>query len=118
MHLHSTMFLLIPLSDQREVLQVVYLHSTMFLLIRGNCKSITGKISFTFHNVSINTQESTFNPALVEIFTFHNVSINTVKLIFEVRTVSHLHSTMFLLIPDRVVIAILQFLIYIPQCFY
>ena len=108
MHLHSTMFLLIPLSDQREVLQVVYLHSTMFLLIRGNCKSITGKISFTFHNVSINTQESTFNPALVEIFTFHNVSINTASPYAIQINETNLHSTMFLLIPHPSQSLILQ----------
>ena len=34
---------------------------------------------FTFHNVSINTQNFQVTPAPDNCFTFHNVSINTVE---------------------------------------
>ena len=101
--LHSTMFLLI----QRCSICLSYcyttLHSTMFLLIP--CRSgwnIPEESNFTFHNVSINTGETSENCSgsgdtlhstmflLILIFhndnihrkyyfTFHNVSINTVK---------------------------------------
>ena len=54
------------------------LHSTMFLLIQGSCKSSKDFfISFTFHNVSINTSGAWQLAELGLNFTFHNVSINT-----------------------------------------
>ena len=74
--LHSTMFLLIP---QAETMleQIRYtLHSTMFLLI------LDGNI---IHDLNIT-------------FTFHDVSINTKIAQMPVNTVFSLHSTMFLLI--------------------
>ena len=79
MHLHSTMFLLIPsldflfrtepalftfhnvsinsLLNPSPILSVVYLHSTMFLLIPVISQKIRlMPIPFTFHNVSINSR--------------------------------------------------------------
>ena len=56
-HLHSTMFLLIPFSNILLILPNSHLHSTMFLLIPLR-KSERGRESFTFtfHNVSINSR--------------------------------------------------------------
>ena len=57
--LHSTMFLLI----RRFWIATTYLHrslhSTMFLLIRGSTVTLTARIIFTFHDVSINTVVNT-----------------------------------------------------------
>ena len=74
------------------------LHSTMFLLIQGSCKSSKDFfISFTFHNVSINTSGAWQLAELGLNFTFHNVSINTgVPLVDGVKDGE----------------------LYIPQCFY
>ena len=121
--LHSTMFLLILNMRHTETSNcAIALHSTMFLLIRRwpwNCRSVRN--SFTFHNVSINTDHQVFYLLRSYTFTFHNVSINTfyiVKNLFAQRSFTFhnvsintrikfsitgpkttLHSTMFLLIP-------------------
>ena len=82
-------------------------------------------ISFTFHNVSINTiANETYSPTMdntlhstmfllilllqkriqvmATIFTFHNVSINTNSAINQAAdSISSLQSTMFLLIPNQ-----------------
>ena len=70
----------------------------MFLLIQGSCKSSKDFfISFTFHNVSINTSGAWQLAELGLNFTFHNVSINTgVPLVDDVKDGE----------------------LYIPQCFY
>ena len=54
---------------------------------------------FTFHNVSINTDDCDYSKAETKYFTFHNVSINTVKRFDNRLCKFALHSTMFLLIP-------------------
>ena len=57
-YLHSTMFLLIPNITGWSQRKCVHLHSTMFLLIR-KCtarKHFQSRV-FTFHNVSINTDQ-------------------------------------------------------------
>ena len=76
--LHSTMFLLI-----RDLFFTCFnvfqsLHSTMFLLILTTISlSDAWRKIFTFHNVSINTENGNEYPTLFFRFTFHNVSINT-----------------------------------------
>ena len=116
--LHSTMFLLIPFLLLQSLRTERSLHSTMFLLIRKLPQTISYQIhSFTFHNVSINTElgkcvrrrlltlHSTMfllillriaQNVLKTIFTFHNVSINTRSF-------------------DDYIIPLI---LYIPQCFY
>ena len=118
-----------------------YLHSTMFLLIRWKHWLTGARTStFTFHNVSINTDTQKFAFLFEFEFTFHNVSINTIVihqmsihisylhstmflLILSLRRITmwwniHLHSTMFLLIPRKRTYCICILQIYIPQCFY
>ena len=96
--------------------------------------------SFTFHNVSINTDNTGCTGSIALDFTFHNVSINTMILLhtylhqsnFTFHNVSintclrfrlqlsqkTLHSTMFLLIPTFLRLLSLNNALYIPQCFY
>ena len=118
-----------------------YLHSTMFLLIRSfiNIKELI-VCSFTFHNVSINSQIGRSGLEHNQPFTFHNVSINssfdfflcTKPALFTFHNVSinsetvsesdteqrNLHSTMFLLIHVSSYSFGCCSYIYIPQCFY
>ena len=54
-HLHSTMFLLIHLTDITFDDSIMHLHSTMFLLIRASPEGSSAALVFTFHNVSINS---------------------------------------------------------------
>ena len=55
------------------------LHSTMFLLIRISVRRFSQILTFTFHNVSINTAEKNIVDGTINnTFTFHNVSINTI----------------------------------------
>ena len=118
--LHSTMFLLIPPCMNERAVCSRSLHSTMFLLIRDlffTCFNVFQSLHstmfllilttislsdawrkiFTFHNVSINTENGNEYPTLFFRFTFHNVSINTSD-IFEVFCT--------------------PVILYIPQCFY
>ena len=94
--LHSTMFLLIQISQQQLNQVQQTLHSTMFLLIPEEHIYFTLLSIFTFHNVSINTGGLAGAVGNVDYFTFHNVSIKTVD-----------GSC------DRE-----GYLLYIPQCFY
>ena len=96
--LHSTMFLLIPFLKRMSKHMQKALHSTMFLLIR--CSIILQHFTrlFTFHNVSINTDNGTDNDSERTSFTFHNVSINTHLVAHKKEIFISLHSTMFLLI--------------------
>ena len=75
--LHSTMFLLIPLSLFMQHIHDLSLHSTMFLLILIAVKLLLGLQAFTFHDVSINTDTTQSRKDSVLNFTFHDVSINT-----------------------------------------
>ena len=76
-----------------------FLHSTMFLLIRWKHWLTGARTStFTFHNVSINTDTQKFAFLFEFEFTFHNVSINTIVIHQMSIHISYLHSTMFLLI--------------------
>ena len=56
-------------------------------------------LTFTFHNVSINSVLFFVHDVGWNIFTFHNVSINSFSSIIALRIAIYLHSTMFLLIP-------------------
>ena len=53
--LHSIMYLLIQLSTSSVLLKHFDLHSIMYLLIPGENGQPDGEITFTFHNVSINS---------------------------------------------------------------
>ena len=140
-HLHSTMFLLIPDDNPNHPKPRLNLHSTMFLLILSyHRQRIRQRKWFTFHNVSINTAADILFDDLPDKFTFHNVSINTAIFGKEAMSGMYLHSTMFLLIHLLTVLSCLSethlhstmFLliqkwrgvgccgnrIYIPQCFY
>ena len=55
-------------------------------------------MSFTFHNVSINTENPDVSGVDFQNFTFHDVSINTLSSTHSKSRVVPLHSTMFLLI--------------------
>ena len=56
---------------------------------------------FTFHNVSINSSTLPETAHLIDLFTFHNVSINSKLHPQNVRKKYDLHSIMYLLIPRR-----------------
>ena len=77
------------------------LHSNMFLLIH-RAPEQTGQpvLAFTFQYVSINTKDTEirFNYSLK--FTFQYVSINTNSQQRTFVPLAHLHSNMFLLIPN------------------
>ena len=70
----------------------------MFLLILVSVRSEPSPKSFTFHNVSINTNSAQHILGGTCLFTFHNVSINTVFAYPFLQSIRTLHSTMFLLI--------------------
>ena len=77
--LHSTMFLLIlaGLILEASVL-ITSLHSTMFLLIPSRLRDFSYLLQiFTFHYVSINTENEFLRNTKSFSFTFHYVSINT-----------------------------------------
>ena len=76
-HLHSNMFLLIPLLATCNPFTNTYLHSNMFLLIlqEGGKKGSYQK--FTFQYVSINTISPSIIFNFLSVFTFQYVSINT-----------------------------------------
>ena len=78
LNLHSIMYLLIPDAICLQSQSILHLHSIMYLLILKLCiKAFNDSVTFTFHNVSINS-----HIAPEEIHTLH-----------------HLHSIMYLLIP-------------------
>ena len=91
----------------------------MFLLIRAwSQTSQNGYDTFTFHNVSINTESAREYLYGSAFFTFHNVSINTVGEKNMRRDYPTLHSTMFLLIHNRKIKSRKGSILYIPQSFY
>ena len=72
------MFLLILWENYRSTVIICSLHSTMFLLILVSPPTLPDtSVSFTFHNVSINTSIAVKIRHHIINFTFHNVSINT-----------------------------------------
>ena len=96
--LHSTMFLLIPPPRTDIVNTLSPLHSTMFLLILSATVQFHDYfISFTFHDVSINTARQCSCLVWFFNFTFHDVSINTNVTNPIIRSFS---------------------ILYIPRCFY
>ena len=75
------------------------LHSIMYLLIPSFKFMLDLKLTlFTFHNVSINSDELGLHDEVELIFTFHNVSINSYKKTDNSPSKIHLHSIMYLLI--------------------
>ena len=80
-----------------------YLHSIMYLLIQiTRFINIHGFFLFTFHNVSINSGDEGPCERHQKKFTFHNVSINSAQLAQCCCDNKHLHSIMYLLIPETV----------------
>ena len=76
-----------------------HLHSNMFLLIPIRFSLSLLYSSFTFQYVSINTQLAIDEQAKEFRFTFQYVSINTESIKENFGPDAHLHSNMFLLIP-------------------
>ena len=77
----------------------ISLHSIMFLLIQNpEVNSSYYFTYFTFHNVSINTENPDVSGVDFQNFTFHDVSINTLSSTHSKSRVVPLHSTMLLLI--------------------
>ena len=71
----------------------------MFLLIQNpEVNSSYYFTYFTFHNVSINTENPDVSGVDFQNFTFHDVSINTLSSTHSKSRVVPLHSTMLLLI--------------------
>ena len=101
MSLHSTMFLLIRNRATKIRNYNPALHSTMFLLIQFDI--LTQKIKravFTFHDVSINTLITFFQPCYKS--TLHSTMFLLIRKWQKqlTQTLMTLHSTMFLLIPQ------------------
>ena len=105
-YLHSIMYLLIHIKYHYMSALLSHLHSIMYLLIRRlGCITRSFTWTFTFHNVSINSQFHFIIKNHVNKFTFHNVSINSCLLYRLVNSVHpYLHSIMYLLIPTGVTI--------------
>ena len=84
-NLHSIMYLLILVNGRYLKNNIISnLHSIMYLLIlRGHPSDSCAGWSFTFHNVSINSEFQTRWSIVVDEFTFHNVSINSQRQIFQ-----------------------------------
>ena len=100
LNLHSTMFLLIPVSTQtQQAVPSIYiplcfylyyrlcncfsnflldLHSTMFLLIQYLIQRAISVYEFTFHYVSTYTKPETGTSGIYHVFTFHYVSTYTI----------------------------------------
>ena len=70
----------------------------MYLLILFTQEFLSSAEQFTFHNVSINSEEEAVLLEQVKKFTFHNVSINSLQNLSPLSTLSNLHSIMYLLI--------------------
>ena len=108
--LHSTMFLLIQYPSPFRFLILRTLHSTMFLLIPARLRSLFSAWRyFTFHNVSINTEnmgESQSAEGPLHSTMFLLIQEDTTKEGMQKRL--PLHSTMFLLIPRRLFIPTIQ----------
>ena len=99
MDLHSIMYLLIRRSFSFSASVLLHLHSIMYLLIRITLSVISVVIlSFTFHNVSINSDFHQLANQIPDIFTFHNVSINSEDSLAKWQREMYLHSIMYLLI--------------------
>ncbi len=71
----------------------------MYLLILTDPPyGINYQSKFTFHNVSINSENKYKRLGYMIVFTFHNVSINSLLLLFASTMQINLHSIMYLLI--------------------
>ena len=73
---------------------------------------------FTFHYVSISTDELLQTIAYTFIFTFHYVSISTLYYASTINDDHHLHSTMYLFQLLKKFLPDCQAIIYIPLCIY
>ena len=51
----------------------------MYLLIPNRMPDTVPRCLFTFHNVSINSKDSSHDLIMKYVFTFHNVSINSLN---------------------------------------
>ena len=116
--LHPTMYLLILGSFTRPRVLENNLHPTMYLLIPDTASPSPATIIFTSHYVSINSTTVKAGETLDITFTSHYVSINSVSLELIIYGWLHLHPTMYLLIPIRLMYAYFDKIIYIPLCIY
>ena len=113
------MYLLIRVLLLQNNPKFTYLHSIMYLLILKTTTFPSLPLTFTFHNVSINSiaagvcvyiilnlhsimylliPSTPDTPKRIRVFTFHNVSINSKGMNNYVSIRQDLHSIMYLLI--------------------
>ena len=85
---------------------------------KASSLNMRGMTEFTFQYVSINTGSRYIELLRGHLFTFQYVSINTRQTQCVRDMCFHLHSNMFLLIPERRGCYNFLTLIYIPICFY
>ena len=111
------MFLLIPKSNPGIALTLIHLHSTMFLLIPVATLRAAFCTTFTFHYVSTYTVERSLKTGSSLIY------IPLCFYLYEDKNrvayyLDNLHSTMFLLIRKKNTGSLFLLCIYIPLCFY
>ena len=95
-NLHSTLFILVQVNRKDVSYRQINLHSTLFILVRGTAETIDLMIRSTFHSVYISTHPT--NPA-------HQDQ-------------DHLHSTLFILVPQWFSLHVCFQRLYIPLCLY
>ena len=118
-HLHSNMYLLIPVIAVREALYRVNLHSNMYLLILRPKVFLVDEIyKFTFQHVSINSvTDCHFEMCLSHLHSNMYLLIQYFSPA-AMKGVAHLHSNMYLLIPRFGINYTIDGAIYIPTCIY
>ena len=91
------MYLLKLLRHKKRLPPKGDLHSTMYLLKLAVQGYISLQYQFTFHYVSIKTDDLIINSKNLILFTFHYVSIKTPTSPITIVFFLNLHSTMYLL---------------------
>ena len=114
------MYLLNLIKRKPQLLRQKNLHSTMYLLNRKTTSDANVDIFiFTFHYVSIKSVLSHWLSLSLQPFTFHYVSIKSVQCqTMYCQDQPHLHSTMYLLNPDRLDTIFLFFRTYLHSTMY
>ena len=117
-YLHSTMYLLNPIAQEKLVMIYCYLHSTMYLLNLLHPVECMMIPIFTFHYVSIKSHRRALN---------HHRHIDLHSTMYLLNQYgsegssyisSYLHSTMYLLNQRCVRVIYSREYIYIPLCIY
>ena len=95
--LHSTMFLLNPVDRKEFAALSVFTFHNVSIKSENKLLERRARVCFTFHNVSIKSVRALRIRMPVSRFTFHNVSIKSLASARPYRNQHPLHSTMFLL---------------------